>query len=226
MFPAGGHRLVGMSSVPEPVRRPGRPRSEAKSAAILDAAVELFLAEGYTRTSMDAVAKRADVSKQTVYGHFADKAALFSAVVAQARSGTDSPLGLLPEVPGSDLPAVRAELSAFLDRNLQVALSPKVSALRRLMISEIAHHSELRWFWTEGAPMLAQKRLADYLAAASAGGLLSVEDPAVTAVQMITLSASEGQLGSRYGTASFKAADRKVIVDRTVELFLRAFAAR
>ncbi|WP_051266610.1 TetR/AcrR family transcriptional regulator [Nakamurella lactea] len=213
-----------MSPTAEPVRRPGRPRSEAKYTAILGAAAELFLADGYTRTSMDGIAKRAGVSKQTVYGHFADKAALFSAVVAEARSGDESALGRLPETPGSHLPAIRAELSAFLDKNLQIALSPKVSALRRLMISEIAHHRELRWFWTEGAPQVARARLAAYLATADAAQLLRVEDPDETAGQMIALSGSEGQLASRYGTATFTAADRKAIVDRTIRLFLRALA--
>lgn len=62
-------------------RRPGRPKNDQKRGAILDAAGELFLSEGWAGTSMDAIAKAASVSKQTVYSHFHSKEALFRACV-------------------------------------------------------------------------------------------------------------------------------------------------
>jgi TetR/AcrR family transcriptional repressor of mexJK operon len=61
-----------------------RPSSERKRAAMLEAARALFLADGYDRTSVDAVAARAGVSKRTVYDHFMDKDGLFGGVVQQA----------------------------------------------------------------------------------------------------------------------------------------------
>jgi AcrR family transcriptional regulator len=45
----------------------GRPRSERARQAILAAAAELLLARGLAAVSMDAVAKRAAVSKATIY---------------------------------------------------------------------------------------------------------------------------------------------------------------
>jgi AcrR family transcriptional regulator len=48
---------------------------------ILWAAQEVFLEAGYERTSMDAVASRAGTTKRTVYAHFANKEALFLAVL-------------------------------------------------------------------------------------------------------------------------------------------------
>src|SRR5688572_18076769 len=53
-----------------------------KRRAILEAAAELFLQDGYSGTSMDEVAARASVSKQTVYAQFGGKEALFVTVVA------------------------------------------------------------------------------------------------------------------------------------------------
>jgi AcrR family transcriptional regulator len=47
--------------------RRGRPRSERAHRAILDAAAELLLRRGLGEVSMDAVAKRAGVSKATIY---------------------------------------------------------------------------------------------------------------------------------------------------------------
>ena len=56
-------------------------RSEEKRAQIIEAATKLFMKSGYGAVSMDAIAARANVSKRTVYGHFADKATLFIAIM-------------------------------------------------------------------------------------------------------------------------------------------------
>ncbi len=52
---------------------PGRPKDLGKRAAILEAAKVLFIEQGYTGVSMDAIAAQAGVSKLTVYSHFGDK---------------------------------------------------------------------------------------------------------------------------------------------------------
>jgi len=65
----------------EQQRPQGRGRSPLKRTAMLDAAQELFLAEGYDRTSVDAIAALANVSKRTVYDHFGEKELVYRAVV-------------------------------------------------------------------------------------------------------------------------------------------------
>lgn len=50
-----------------PAMRRGRPRSETRKQAILQAAFELLGERGLAATSMDAVAERAGVSKATIY---------------------------------------------------------------------------------------------------------------------------------------------------------------
>ena len=59
----------------------GRPKSLEKRKQILEAASDLFLQQGFSGCSMDMVAKRSAVSKQTVYSHFSNKDALFIAVI-------------------------------------------------------------------------------------------------------------------------------------------------
>ncbi len=56
-------------------------RSNAKTKAILEGAMQEFLAHGYAAASMDKIAKAAQVSKATIYSHFDDKEQLFSAVI-------------------------------------------------------------------------------------------------------------------------------------------------
>lgn len=53
--------------------------AEITRAAIVAAAIERFAAEGFAKTSIDAVAAAARVSKGAVYHHFTDKAELFEA---------------------------------------------------------------------------------------------------------------------------------------------------
>lgn len=50
-----------------------RSRSQAKTEAILQGAMQEFLKHGYAATSMDKVAKAAGVSKATVYSHFGEQ---------------------------------------------------------------------------------------------------------------------------------------------------------
>jgi len=50
-----------------PARRPGRPRSERARQAILAAALELAAEEGPAALNMEAIARRAGVSKETLY---------------------------------------------------------------------------------------------------------------------------------------------------------------
>ena len=61
--------------------RPGRPRSEAREQAILDAALELVVEVGYDRLSMDALAERARASKATIYRHWSGKAEIVAAAL-------------------------------------------------------------------------------------------------------------------------------------------------
>src|SRR6266699_4535907 len=61
--------------------RPSRQHAARLGERILDAATHLFMSHGYGATSIEAVARRARVSKRTFYHRFDDKPALFVAVV-------------------------------------------------------------------------------------------------------------------------------------------------
>jgi AcrR family transcriptional regulator len=64
---------------PDPTRR--RLTRAETEPRILTAARELFLERGYERTSMEDIAKRAGVGRQTVFNRFADKERLFTATL-------------------------------------------------------------------------------------------------------------------------------------------------
>jgi len=62
---------------------------------ILASATELFLADGYVATTLEAVARHARVAARTVYVRFGTKAALFKRVVDVAIVGDTEPVGVL-----------------------------------------------------------------------------------------------------------------------------------
>ncbi|HTV19327.1 MAG TPA: TetR/AcrR family transcriptional regulator [Polyangiaceae bacterium] len=74
------------SSSPPPVLAASGDES-ARRRQLLDAALGVFLKFGFRKTSMDEVARAANVSRQGLYLHFAKKEALFRAVVQHALEG-------------------------------------------------------------------------------------------------------------------------------------------
>lgn len=79
-----------------------REQADQTQRRVVDAAHRLFLDQGYTATSVQAVAQAAGVSTQTVYKAFGTKAALLKRVYDVTLVGDDEP------VPFADRPEVRA----------------------------------------------------------------------------------------------------------------------
>src|SRR3954451_22075226 len=110
----------------KPVKRSYDATSWREAAAatrerICIAAEELFLRDGYARTSVRAVAKAAGVAEATVYLAFAGKAALLDAVIVRAvRDNASEPLVATPAPP----PGSRASRSPPPGRATSSAGSP------------------------------------------------------------------------------------------------------
>lgn len=80
-----------VTAITEPSPRPpGRPRSEDADRAILVAALHLLARDGYDRTSIEAVAAEADVTRATVYRRYPTKADLIAAAVSSL-AGVEEP---------------------------------------------------------------------------------------------------------------------------------------
>jgi len=75
-------------------RAPGRPRNEAADRKIIEATLRLLSSEGYDRTSIEAVAADAHVTRATVYRRYPTKADMVMAAVC-TMAGPDEPCGRL-----------------------------------------------------------------------------------------------------------------------------------
>jgi TetR/AcrR family transcriptional regulator, mexJK operon transcriptional repressor len=120
-------------------QRKQNPRS--KREFVMAAAVDLLLANGYERTSMDAIAAKAGVSKTTVYAHFSDKLQLFHAVMTKAAS--DFALDLSSVMDSQIVADPEEQLKIVLLEVVKAASAPELTAYFRVLIAEIDKRSEL-----------------------------------------------------------------------------------
>src|SRR5215218_9448037 len=92
-----------------------RAAAEATRHRICAAAEELFLRDGYARTSIRAVARAAGVAEAAVYLAFATKAALLDAVIVRAtRDNLSEPLDAIAAAPPGEILARLAASNATL----------------------------------------------------------------------------------------------------------------
>ena len=168
-------------------RRGGRPSRSAAlqlNDRILDAATEMFLAHGYGLTTIEALARRAGISKRTFYHRFADKAVLFGAVVHRILQRVRPPPNV-PLLEGATLHEVLKRLAGLV---LHAALSPQAIALHRLMVAESARFPELaRALNAEGASQEAIRLIGGVLADALANPALTAPVRAFAALQFLQL---------------------------------------
>jgi len=154
--------------------------------AILDAARECFLAEGYAATSMSGIAVRLGGSKGTLYNYFKSKEELFDAFVRRACGHLAVNLFSQPE-DGRDL---RTRLVAMADAFITHLLSADALALYRLVVGEGARFPELgRAFYAAG-PQVVQARLQALFADLMAEGRLREADPVVAAAHFKDMAVS------------------------------------
>ena len=131
-----------METRPRPAagsRQPGRPRSATAHAAILDAAVALFVERGSDGMSMEAVAAMAGVGKATIYRRWPSKEDLVVDAVAQVFTEPVRPdTGTVRQ----DLVESTRELHALMSSGLTGAVFPP-------MASEIARRSPVGRLYAE-----------------------------------------------------------------------------
>ena len=137
--------MIGKLFSPDNCPRRAR-RKEARPGELLAAALELFVEKGYAATRSEEVARRAGVSKGTLFLYFASKEELFKAVVRENIVGRfaeweevfESHAGSTPEL-------LRHALMMWWER---VGNSP-AGGISKLMMSEASNFPELAAFYQQ-----------------------------------------------------------------------------
>lgn len=126
------------SATSRPSRRPTLEESEELDRLIREAAISEFLEHGFNGTTMNAVARAAGVTRQTLYARYPDKHAVFTEVTRWAllRHETDgSPPPVGDDLADSLLTIARAALARAVD--------PEIIRLSALVMTESSRFPEL-----------------------------------------------------------------------------------
>lgn len=145
----------------------------ARQGEVLDAVLALMV-EGGDRVTMDAVARRASCSKETLYKWFGDRDGLLTETVrwqaSKVRAGSYDRARL-------DLSALRESLEAFAANWLSVISSRTSIALNRVAIAQAASaKSDLGRIVLDNGRFAIGARLTPLLEAARDAGLLTIDD--------------------------------------------------
>lgn len=123
-----------------------RRRSDARPGEIVEAALDLFVEKGFAATRMDEIAKRAGVTKGTVYLYFPSKEDLFRAVV-EDMMGPNIETGerMLAEHAGPAADLLRQLLEGW----WRLFGSQRLACLSKLMTGESSNFPHLAQYYTE-----------------------------------------------------------------------------
>lgn len=180
-----------------------RTRSENTRQKITLAARQLFLERGYAATSTEAIARRAGITKQTLYGYFSDKRSLFLSVIEDLMGDPlelDLPLYKLHS--SDDLRAVLYRVGTYING---VIAEPDYIQLLRVVIAETITEPGLGKLFERGVTARALRSLTALFGAAKRDGLITIGYPAIAAqffmggfVTRIFLQGLLMQSGKRY----------------------------
>jgi TetR/AcrR family transcriptional regulator, mexJK operon transcriptional repressor len=200
-----------------PVDQSLSPPMGDKAQRIICAAREAFLEKGYDGVSMDEVANRAGVAKQTVYARYASKDALFLAVV-------DSVQGRMLCAVSADGPlTIRDRLRRIARELLDLVLDPSILSLSRIALGASYRFPTLGHSIYGARMKELHAVLADIIQRAAKDGSLLVDDPTVAAEQFLALVRGELHLHCLYDP-SFRPS--RIKIQRQIDAGIDCFMAR
>ena len=182
----------------------------ANRGRVLRAATSSFLAGGY-RASVDDIARRAGLAKQTVYHHFPSKEALFREVASELAKR------VLVELE-SDQGDLRDTLIRFAVAYRKRVLGAEGIATFRTLVPEVTRFPACaRAMYAASAGELIE-RLAGVLARSG----LSMDDPHFAAEMLLGMLAGQDRIKRLFAVPTSPKGER-VRAARIVDCFLRAY---
>jgi TetR/AcrR family transcriptional repressor of mexJK operon len=188
-----------------------------KMETVTRAARELFLDQGFSGTSMDAIARTAGVSKATLYAYFPSKQALFASLIVAECESLERDLPL-PDLSQGLHPALRQ----FARQYARVFIEREDVAFVRTIANESSRFPDLGRLFYESGPLATIRRLARFLDEAKAKGLLEFEDSIMAATQFLSLIRGERPLRTVLGIADANEQTLDMEIESGLALFLKA----
>jgi AcrR family transcriptional regulator len=194
----------------------------SKRRQILDGARQVFMNLGFDGASMGEIARAAGVSKGTLYVYFADKCALFEAIVEEETVQQGEVVFNLE--PGRD---VRTTLPEFGHAYIAMLCRPGGGSAIRTVMAIAERMPEVGRRYYERVLERTIKRLAAYLEARVKHGELKIDDCELAASQFMLMCQASLFLPFIFQAAPPPSPARiKTVIDSAVRMFLAAYAVK
>ncbi|KQQ33534.1 TetR family transcriptional regulator [Duganella sp. Leaf126] len=141
----------------------GRPRAadkEAREQALVHTAARLFMDKGYSKVSLEMIAREAHVAVRTIYVKFGGKAGLLSAAITRGRAKFFSDMTSLE----TDTRAMEAILGDYALRFLELVWQPAFVDLHRMVVAEARTTPELAETFYDAGPRKSREQLSQFFA--------------------------------------------------------------
>ncbi|HAT29316.1 MAG TPA: TetR family transcriptional regulator [Janthinobacterium sp.] len=141
----------------------GRPRAadmEARLDNLLETAGQLFLKNGYSKVSLELIARQAHVAVRTIYVKFGGKAGLFNAVIVSHRARYFSTMVNME----TDTRPLEDILGDFALRFMSLVSVPAAACLHRMVIAEAESNPELATTFYQVGPGQTRDLLVRFFA--------------------------------------------------------------
>jgi AcrR family transcriptional regulator len=157
-------------------------RSDDRPREICAAALEVFAEKGFAAAKLDEIARRAGVSKGTLYLYFKSKQELFRAVVKSAIAPNIE--AITSAVASLDAPfndVIRMFLAGFAEREARLP----IGAVAKIVVGESRNFPELARVWHDEVASKAIGALSAFIERAQQRGEVRAGDPRLYAFSLI-----------------------------------------
>lgn len=195
-----------------------RRRKAARPGEIVEAALEVFAAKGFAAAKLEDIARRAGISKPTLYLYFETKDDIFRAV---ARAVVASLLEALEsQAEGANKPF--AELAPrLLSRAAGMMASGRVSAIARMVIGESRNFPDLARIWHDDVIASVIGIVTGTIARAQARGEVAPGDPRLHAFSLMGPMVMAMLFREVFGEVTANPPDLQALADQHARTALR-----
>ena len=159
-----------------------RRRKEARPAEIVDAALEVFAEKGFAAAKLDDIARRAGISKATLYLYFESKEEIFRAVARAAVGSLIEAFESPSEAPDGPFIELAPRLLSHAAGMLK---SGRVPAIARMVIGESRNFPDLARIWHDDVVTSVIGIITGIIARAQARDEVAPGDPRLHAFSLM-----------------------------------------
>jgi AcrR family transcriptional regulator len=205
---------------PKAAGRPKAAEAEARLHNLMHTAGMLFLQKGYSKVSLDMIAKEAHVAVRTIYVKFGGKAGLLHAILMAKRAQFFPDLEFMQR----DTRPVREVVTEFALRFWDLFTAPEARSMQRMVIAEGKSNPELAETFFRVGPCLTRDMLHRFFAREDVRAQLHPDaDPAMLPSMLINCVIGDGIHHFLFDRpAPVADGDQRGALLQRIEFFIRA----